>query len=99
MKMENNQIASTWDIKSRIYTLRGMRVMLDANLAELYNVDTRVLNQAVKRNCERFPSQFMFPITEQEYKNLRSQSVTSSSQWGGRRKLPFVFTEQDNEFT
>jgi len=92
--MENSLIVSTDNIKSRIYTLRNLQVMLDADLAELYNVDTRVLNQAVKRNRERFPFIFMFQITELEYKNLISQSVTSSSRWGGRRKLPFVFTEQ-----
>ncbi len=94
-KMANNLLVlSTEKIKSRIYTLRDMQVMLDADLAELYKVETRVLNQAVKRNNERFPSLFMFQITEQEYKNLISQSVTSSFQWGGRRKLPFAFTEQ-----
>ncbi len=87
-------ILNTDKIESRIYTLRDMQVMLDADLAELYSVDTRVLNQAVKRNSKRFPSQFMFQITEPEYKNLISQSVTSSSCWGGKRKLPFAFTEQ-----
>ncbi|HLC46643.1 MAG TPA: ORF6N domain-containing protein [Candidatus Nanoarchaeia archaeon] len=93
--MEDNPlILSTDKIRDRIYTIRDMQVMLDADLAELYGVDTRVLNQAVKRNNERFPSRFMFQITLQEYKNLISQSVTSSSRWGGRRKLPFAFTEQ-----
>ncbi len=93
--MANNLLVlSTDKIKSRIYTIREMQVMLDTDLAELYRVDTRVLNQAVKRNRERFPSFFMFQITEQEYKHLISQSVTSSSGWGGRRKLPFAFTEQ-----
>src|SRR3989338_417219 len=93
--MEDNPlILSTDKIRDRIYTIRDMQVMLDADLAELYGVDTRVLNQAVKRNNERFPSRFMFQITLQEYKNLISQSVTSSSRWGVRRKLPFAFTEQ-----
>lgn len=93
--MESNQLILNLDqIKSRIYTLKGMQVMLDEDLADIYNVDTRVLNQAVKRNRERFPPFFMFQITEQEYKHLISQSVTSSSKWGGRRKLPFAFTEQ-----
>src|SRR3989344_5876490 len=93
--MEDNPlILSTDKIRDRIYTIRDMQVMLDADLAELYGVDTRVLNQAVKRNNERFPSRFMFQITLQEYKNLISQSVTSSSRWGGRRYLPYVFTEQ-----
>ncbi|MBI4980980.1 ORF6N domain-containing protein [Candidatus Woesearchaeota archaeon] len=79
-------------IKSKIYNIRNVQVMLDTDLAELYGVDTRVLNQAVKRNTERFPSNFMFQLTETEYKNLISQSVTSS--WGGRRNLPKAFTEQ-----
>ena len=80
------------NIGTKIHTIRGNQVILDEDLAELYDVDTRVLNQAVKRNTERFPLHFMFRITDQEY-NLISQFVTSSS-WGGRRKLPFVFTEQ-----
>lgn len=79
-------------IKSKIYTLRGMQVMLDTDLAELYNVETKVLNQAVKRNNERFPENFMFQISQNEFDNLKSQIVTSS--WGGRRNLPFAFTEQ-----
>jgi len=79
------------EIISRIYTIRGQKVMLDRNLAELYEVDTRVLNQAVKRNLERFPREFMFQLNEEEFKDLKSQIVTSS--WGGIRKLPFVFTE------
>jgi hypothetical protein len=68
-----------------------MRVMLDFDLAKLYEVETRVLNQAVKRNIKRFPSDFMFQLTSSEYKNLISQFVTSS--WGGIRKLPFAFSE------
>lgn len=66
--------------------------MLDADLAELYQIETRVLNQAVKRNIKRFPSDFMFQLSKDEWTNLRSQFVTSS--WGGTRKLPFAFTEQ-----
>lgn len=92
--MENNEIVSVNSVKNRIYTFRGLQVILDGDLAELYDVETRVLNQVVKRNRERFPSFFMFQLTEQEYKNLMSQSVTSSFRWGGRRKLPFAFTEQ-----
>lgn len=65
--------------------------MLDFDLASLYGVETKALNQAVKRNIERFPGDFMFQLTENEYKNLKSQIVTSS--WGGVRKLPFAFTE------
>ena len=69
-----------------------MQVMLDFDLAELYQIETRVLNQAVKRNIKRFPSDFMFQLTKEEWDNLKSQFVTSS--WGGTRKLPFAFTEQ-----
>jgi len=68
-----------------------MKVMLDNDLAELYEVETQVLNQAVSRNEDRFPSDFMFQLSEKEWGNLKSQTVTSS--WGGRRKLPSVFTE------
>jgi hypothetical protein len=77
---------------SKIYALREQKVMLDSDLAELYRVETRVLNQQVKRNQERFPDDFMFQLTEDEWENLKSQKATSS--WGGRRTLPFVFTEQ-----
>lgn len=66
--------------------------MLDFDLAELYEIETRVLNQAVKRNKSRFPPDFMFQLNEEEFENLKSQIVTSS--WGGTRKLPFAFTEQ-----
>lgn len=70
----------------------GQKVLLDADLAELYGVETKVLLQAVKRNRERFPEDFMFQLTAEEFGNLRSQFVTSS--WGGRRYAPYVFTEQ-----
>ncbi len=81
-------------IHYKIYTLRGKQIMLDEDLAELYEVETRVLNQAVKRNSERFPSDFMFQLTQEEYTNLKSQFVTSSLQeHGGRRKMPYAFTE------
>ena len=66
--------------------------MLDSDLATLYQVQTKVLNQAVKRNIKRFPSDFMFQLTKEEFLNLKSQFVTSS--WGGVRKMPYVFTEQ-----
>lgn len=79
-------------IQQRIHTIRNQQVMLDADLAELYQIETRVLNQAVKRNIKRFPSDFMFQLSKDEWTNLRSQFVTSS--WGGTRKLPFAFTEQ-----
>ncbi len=78
-------------IRSRILTVRGVQVMLDRDLAELYGVPTKVLNQAVKRNIERFPERFMFQLAKDEVSNLRSQFVTSS--WGGMRYLPYVFTE------
>src|SRR5688572_10136793 len=67
-------------------------MMLDRDLAELYDVETKVLNQAVKRNPDRFPADFMFQLTKKEIENLKSQIVTSS--WGGVRKMPFAFTEQ-----
>ena len=93
------------NIKSMIHKIRGYQVMLDADLAKIYQVETKVLNQAVKRNIARFPPEFMFRLTKDEYENLRSQFATSkadyenlksqivTSSWGGRRKLPFAFTE------
>jgi hypothetical protein len=82
------------DIKNLIYFFRGTRVMLDNDLAKIYGVETRVLNQAVSRNKDRFPSDFAFRLTEMEWEDLISQNVISSSGHGGRRKLPYVFTEQ-----
>ena len=79
-------------IQNLIYEIRGQKVMLDSDLATLYQVQTKVLNQAVKRNLKRFPSDFMFQLTKEEFLNLKSQFVTSS--WGGVRKMPYVFTEQ-----
>ncbi len=79
-------------IENKIYLLRGKKVMLDNDLARLYGVETRVLNQAVRRNSNRFPDDFMFELTKTERANLMSQSVISS--WGGIRKLPLAFTEQ-----
>jgi hypothetical protein len=81
----------TATIQEKIYQIRGEKIMLDFDLAGLYDVETKVLNQAVKRNIARFPEDFMFQLTPTEYKNLKSQIVTSS--WGGSRKLPFAFTE------
>ncbi len=80
-------------IENKIFVIRGQRVMLDADLAFLYGVETKVLNQAMKRNIERFPDDFMFQLTVEETSNLRSQFVTSSLGHGGKRKLPYVFTE------
>lgn len=81
-------------IQSRILALREQRVMLDADLAQLYGVETRVLVQAVKRNLARFPEDFMFQLSAEEFANLRSQSVISSAGHGGRRTAPYAFTEQ-----
>ena len=75
-----------------VFVVRGVKAMLDSDLARLYGVTTKVLNQAVKRNGQRFPEDFMFQLTEQEYRILKSQNVTSS--WGGRRYMPYAFTEQ-----
>lgn len=116
---ESQIILPNIDIINLIYTIRGSQVMLDTDLAELYNVETRVLNQAVSRNIKRFPEAFRFQLTLEEHQSLRSQAVTlenhslrsqnvtlkgesnlisqsviSSSGHGGRRKLPYVFTEQ-----
>src|SRR6266536_2431921 len=82
------------DIIERIYIVRGIKVMLDKDLAEMYSVETRDLNKAIKRNISRFPEDFMFPLTKEEFQNLMFQIGTSSSTWGGTRKLPNVFTEQ-----
>ncbi len=79
-------------IRAAIVTLRGEDVLLDRDLAELYGVETRALLQAVRRNRERFPEDFAFQLTRNEFRDLRSQFVISS--WGGRRSLPFAFTEQ-----
>ncbi len=84
----------TIPIHHKIYTLRGKQSMLDSDLAELYQVETRVLNQAVKRNIERFPDDFMFQLTQEEYESLRSQFVTLETGRGKHRKyMPYAFTE------
>jgi len=81
-------------IQKKIHEIRGQRVMLDFDLAQLYEVETRTLNQAVKRNIERFPERFMFQVTRQEWKVLKSQIVISKPEKrGGTQKLPYVFTE------
>lgn len=93
--MTGNELIMNKEIQSRIYAIRGVQVMLDEDLALLYGVDTKVLNQAVKRNSERFPEQFMFQITDEEFDRLRSQVVTLDSGRGKHRKyLPYAFTEQ-----
>ena len=83
---------SAQPIERSIIIVRGHKVLLDAQLATLYGVETKVLLQAVRRNPDRFPADFMFQLTNQELRDLRSQIVTSS--WGGRRYAPYVFTEQ-----
>ncbi len=79
-------------IQSKIYLIRGKKVMLDRDLAKLYGVEPKTLNQAVKRNSKRFPEDFMFTLDFKEFSSLKSQIVTSS--WGGVRKMPHAFTEQ-----
>lgn len=78
-------------IQNKIYEVRGAKIMLDFDLAALYEVETRVFNQAVKRNIESFPEDLMFQLTKDEWQNLTSQNVISS--WGGRRRQPYAFTE------
>ena len=85
-------LVSEENILEKIYLIRGQKVMLDRDLAEMYGVEVKRLNQATKRNKTRFPGDFMFQISKDEFQNLKSQIVTSS--WGGVRKLPYVFTEQ-----
>lgn len=92
--MENKPVISPTEIKNLIYTIRGKQVMLDSDLAILYQVETKNLNKAVKRNIERFPVSFCFQLTDEEVQNLRFQIGTSSVSYGGRRYLPYVFTEQ-----
>ena len=87
-------LVPTERIERLILLIRGHKVMLDADLAELYGVETRVLVQAVKRNLNRFPKDFMFQLSDEETKLLRSQIVISNRRRGGRRYLPYVFTEQ-----
>lgn len=82
------------EIKNKIYTIRGVQVMLDSDLAGLYEIPVKALNQAVKRNLERFPKDFMFQIKESELQILRSQFVTSDKGWNKVRYFPYVFTEQ-----
>ena len=89
--MENKLIP----IENIIYEIRGYRVMLDSDLARLYEIETKSLNRAVKRNIERFPDFFMFQLTKEEVDSLRCQIGTSKEGKGGRRYLPYAFTEHD----
>ena len=91
-KKELQTLVAEQKILNHIYAIRGQKVMLDEDLAAMYKVETRRLNEQVKRNRNRFPKDFMFTLTEKEFENLKSQNATSS--WGGRRKLPSAFTEQ-----
>ncbi len=83
-------------VRSKIYEIRGQKVMLDRDLAELYNVTTSNLNKAVKRNIKRFPEDFMFQLTQMEFDELKANLIfqNGTSNWGGTRKLPYAFTEQ-----
>jgi hypothetical protein len=92
LTVELNGLVLEQRILNRIYIIRKEKVMLDRDLAEMYGVETRVLNQNIKRNLNRFPKDFMFQLSEKEFKNLISQNVTSS--WGGTRKSPYAFTER-----
>lgn len=91
-KKELQLLVAEQKILNRIYVVRGQKVMLDQDLAEMYRVETKRLNEQVKRNALRFPKDFMFRLTVNEFENLKSQIATSS--WGGRRTLPNAFTEQ-----
>jgi hypothetical protein len=86
-------VAPVEDTAAKIHTVRGLRVMLDSDLAPLYGVTTKRLNEQFRRNRERFPADFAFQLTVEEVANLRSHIATSSSEWGGRRYRPRVFTE------
>lgn len=88
-----NEISALADetVVNNIYEIRGQKVMLDSDLAALYGVPTKRINEQVNRNADRFPDDFMFQLSEKEWQNLKSQFATSS--WGGRRKLPYAFTE------
>ncbi|WP_278034479.1 ORF6N domain-containing protein [Flavobacterium nitratireducens] len=89
--MDSKHILSEETITNTIYYIRNQKVMLDRDLATLYGIETKRLNEQVKRNLSRFPEDFMFQLTENEFQNLKSHFATSS--WGGTRKLPYAFTE------
>ena len=91
MAMETKQIIPIELIEKRIFMIRGFKVMIDADLAEMYCIPTKEFNKAVNRNLNRFPDDFMFELSQEEFDNLRFQFGTSS--WGGRRYLPYAFTE------
>ena len=89
---DTTELRTVESIRDHVYMLRGQQVMLDTDLADIYGYELKAMNQQVKRNIERFPEDFMFQLTKEEFENLKSQFVTSS--WGGIRKLPYAFTEQ-----
>ncbi|MBS1666139.1 MAG: ORF6N domain-containing protein [Bacteroidetes bacterium] len=91
-KKDLQALVAEQKILNRIFVVRGQKVMLDEDLSVMYRVETKRLNEQVKRNLKRFPKDFMFPLSKKEFENLKSQNATSS--WGGRRKLPNAFTEQ-----
>jgi phage regulator Rha-like protein len=92
LPLNNQDLIVQERITKSIYIIRNHKVMMDSELADMYGVETRVLNQAVKRNIERFPADFMFQVTQEEWENLISQFEITS--WGGRRIPPYMFTEQ-----
>lgn len=93
MTSKERALVSEKHIFNIIFVVRGSKVIMDSDLAELYGVETRRLNEQVRRNIEKFPEDFMFQLSNDEFQNLKSQIATSSVKWGGRRKLPLVFTE------
>jgi len=93
MATKQSAIVLVEKAESKILLIRDQKVILDSDLALLYGVTTSRLNEQVRRNIERFPDDFMFQLTKEEFDNLKSQFATSSSGWGGRRKLPYAFTE------
>jgi hypothetical protein len=93
LRMPKPRTGSAFPVESRILFLRQQRVILDADIAELYGVPVKVLNQQIKRNRERFPADFVFRLTAKEHEGLRSQIVTSKKSRGGRRYSPYAFTE------
>jgi hypothetical protein len=92
--MSKDLLLSNQEIENRIFTIRSLQVMIDRDLAELYRVETRALNQAVKRNLDRFPNSFRFQLNDEEFENWKSQNVISNNDKMGLRRPPFVFTEQ-----
>jgi hypothetical protein len=91
--MATTSLVPLENVERTILILRGLRVILDSDLAALYGVPVKRLNEQVKRNADRFPPDFAFQLTREEFANLKSQIATSSSAWGGKRKVPTAFTE------